>query len=55
MYQAVDKTVFEKHPHIQDWLERCKNEITDYQETNGKGAEAFGQWAQSALSKLESS
>ncbi|XP_057377235.1 glutathione S-transferase 1-like [Daphnia carinata] len=53
-FVATNKTVFDKHPKIQAWLETCKSEITDYEETNNQGAEAFGQWAQSALAKLES-
>lgn len=36
------------------WIEMCKSEIVDYEECNQKGAEMFGQWANSCLSKLES-
>jgi hypothetical protein len=44
----------DKYPKIQSWLETCKSEITDYEESNNSGAEAFGQWAAAALAKLES-
>lgn len=47
--------MFEKYPKIASWLETCKGEIPEYEETNQQGAEAFGQWAQGALAKLESS
>ena len=53
--QATDKTVFDKHPKIQSWLETCKAEIPEYEDVNGRGAEAFGQWASAALAKMESS
>ncbi|XP_046631832.1 glutathione S-transferase 1-like [Daphnia pulicaria] len=53
-FLATNKTIFDKHPKIQSWLETCKAEITDYEDTNNRGAEAFGQWAGAALSKLES-
>ena len=52
--QAVDKTLFDDHPNIKSWMEKCKAEIVDYEETNAKGAEGFGHWAHSALSKLQS-
>ena len=54
VFKAVDKTLFDNHPKIQSWLEACKAEILDYQESNHKGAEAFGQWANGALAKLQS-
>lgn len=53
--KAVDKTVFSNHPHIQGWIKNCKAEIPDYHEINDKAAEAYGQWIQSALAKINKS
>lgn len=50
--QATDSTIFDNHPKIQAWLEKCKAEIPDYNEANQKGADAFGEWAKGALAKL---
>ena len=45
--------VFDNYPNIKSWLERCKQEIEGYEETNAPGATAFGQWLKGALAKLE--
>lgn len=44
--------MLDKHPKIQSWLETCKSHITDYEESNHRGAVMFGQWAQSMVAKL---
>lgn len=49
--QAVDKNVFEKYPNIRYWMGKCQTQIVDF-ESSAKGAEIFGKWAHSFLSKL---
>nr|QST14950.1 GSTd protein [Diaphanosoma celebensis] len=52
MEAGVDN-IFDEYPNVKSWLERCKQEIEGYDETNAPGATGFGQWLRGALAKLE--
>merc|ERR1712137_1032641 len=51
-FEATDAHVFDKYPTIKNWMEACKSELVDYQETNQVGAEVFGKMAESAMAKM---
>ena len=50
--QATVGNIFDVYPNIKAWLQRCKNEVPDYNELNQSGADGFGQISQAALGKL---
>jgi glutathione S-transferase len=45
---AIDVTPYTA---INEWFEKVKNEVPNYEKANGVGAEAFGQWYKSSLQK----
>ena len=50
--QGVAPNIFKDHPKIKEWIDRCKNQITDYHELNQVGVDIFGQMGQAALAKI---
>ncbi|CAG0886494.1 unnamed protein product [Cyprideis torosa] len=41
---AIGQFTTDKHPKIQEWMYRCKVEMKDYDEYNGKPCEVFSQF-----------
>ncbi|XP_065578003.1 glutathione S-transferase 1-like [Artemia franciscana] len=50
--EAVDSRQIEK-PHIRNWLNKCRSEVTGYKELNADGAAVFGGMAKGALQKIQ--
>ena len=41
--------LFQEYPALHDWFEKCKKQIPNYEEVNGKGAKMFAGWFRSGL------
>ena len=50
---VVESGVFDfaDYPELNDWFEKCKALIPNYEKANGEGATGFGGWFKSILAK----
>lgn len=48
---AIGQFTTDKYPKIQEWMDRCKAEMKDYDEFNGKPCEVFSQFIGGMITK----
>jgi len=51
-FESADAKVFDNCPKIKSWMETCKSELVDHQESNQVGADVFGKMLEGAMAKL---
>lgn len=49
MRACGDIVDFSAYPALNEWFEKVKAEVPNYEKANGEGATGFGQWFQSSV------